>query len=74
MELNLTLAAEKTLITHANAGKARFLGYEIGIMDRPNKFDNQDAVVNGKFGLYIPEDVIQPNANDISGTKSRTSP
>ena len=29
-ELKLTLSAEKTLITHAHTGKARFLGYEIG--------------------------------------------
>jgi Reverse transcriptase (RNA-dependent DNA polymerase)/Transposase IS200 like len=31
-ELKLTLSAEKTLITHAQTGRARFLGYEIGIM------------------------------------------
>jgi len=30
--LKLTLSAEKTLITHAHTGRARFLGYEIGIM------------------------------------------
>jgi hypothetical protein len=58
-ELKLTLSAAKTLITHAHSGKARFLGYEIGIMHRPDKFDNQRRrVVNGKVGLYIPEDVM----------------
>src|SRR5256714_3686239 len=58
--LKLTLSAAKTLITHAHTGKARFLGYEIGIMHRPDKFDNQRRrVVNGKVGLYIPEDVMQ---------------
>src|SRR5215813_2412033 len=56
-ELQLTLSAEKTLITHANTGKARFLGYEIGIMESQTKFDRlKRRVVNGKVGLYIPED------------------
>ena len=59
MELKLTLSAEKTLITHAHTGKARFLGYEIGIMNSPDKFDHhRRRVVNGKVGLYIPEDVM----------------
>ena len=59
-ELQRTLSAEKTLITHANTGKARFLGYEIGIMERQTKFDRlKRRVVNGKVGLYIPEDVMQ---------------
>ena len=58
--LKLTLSAEKTLMTHAHTGKARFLGYEIGIMNRSDKFDNQRRrVVNGKVGMYIPEDVMQ---------------
>ena len=59
-ELQLTLSAEKTLITHAHTGKARFLGYDIGIMHSPDKFDHhRRRVVNGKVGLYIPEDVMQ---------------
>jgi hypothetical protein len=59
-ELKLTLSAEKTLMTHAHTGKARFLGYEIGIMNSPDKFDHhRRRVVNGKVGLYIPEDVMQ---------------
>src|SRR5262245_56634778 len=32
-EMKLTLAGEKTLITHAGTGRARFLGYEIGTME-----------------------------------------
>src|ERR687887_2922269 len=59
-ELKLTLSAEKTLITHAHTGRARFLGYDIGIMHSPDKFDHhRRRVVNGKVGLYIPEDVMQ---------------
>jgi hypothetical protein len=38
-ELQLTLSAEKTLITHALTGRARFLGYEIGIMESQTKLE-----------------------------------
>jgi group II intron reverse transcriptase/maturase len=60
-ELKLTLSAEKTLITHAQTGRARFLGYEIGIMECPTKLDRTRGTrtVNGKVGMYIPKDVIQ---------------
>ena len=55
--LKLTLAAEKTLMTPAHTGKARFLGYDIGIMNRSDKFDNQRRrVVNGK--VHIPPDLV----------------
>ena len=56
-ELQLTLSAEKTLITHACTGRARFLGYEIGIMDSQIKFDHRKTRnVKGKIGMYIPEE------------------
>src|SRR2546422_2651393 len=58
-ELKLTLSAEKTLITHAHTGRARFLGYEIGIMYSSTKLDRSRRSVNGAVGMYIPEDVIQ---------------
>jgi len=59
-KLNLTLAVEKTLITHANAGRARFLGYEISNIRSQTKFDDkQRRSINERIGLYIPEDVIQ---------------
>jgi len=63
-ELKLTLSAEKTLITHASTGKARFLGYEIGIMTSPTKMKTDSYIgrkrtVNGTVGMYIPADVIQ---------------
>jgi len=58
--LKLTLSAEKTLITHAMTGRARFLGYEIGTMNAPTKLDRQGVrSVNGNIGMYIPEDVLQ---------------
>ena len=60
IELHLTLAAEKTLITHASTGRARFLGYEIGTMKSQTKFDDRHRrTVNGKIALFIPKDVIQ---------------
>jgi hypothetical protein len=34
-QLTFTLSADKTLITHASTGRARFLGYEIGTMYCP---------------------------------------
>ncbi len=59
-ELKLTLSAEKTLMTHAHTERARFLGYEIGIMAAPTKFDERrKRSVNGKVGMDIPEDVIR---------------
>ncbi len=59
-ELKLPLSAEKTLITHAHTGRARFLGYEIGIMYSSTKLDDRfRRSVNGAVGMYIPEDVIQ---------------
>ena len=62
--LNLTLAAEKTLITHANTGRARFLGYEIGTMKSQTRFDDRkQRSVNEGIALYIPESVIQSKRN-----------
>jgi len=59
--LKLTLSAEKTLITHARTGRARFLGDEIGTMESETKLDRtrKTRTVNGKIAMYIPEDVIQ---------------
>jgi hypothetical protein len=58
--LSLTLAAAKTLITHARADRARFLGYEIGIMRSQTKLDAQKRrAIHGQVGLYLPKDVIQ---------------
>ena len=59
-QLTLILSADKTLITHASTGRARFLGYDIGTMYCQTKFDKlRKRAVNGKIGLYIPEDVLQ---------------
>jgi hypothetical protein len=53
-ELKLELNQEKSLITHARTGAARFLGYEITVQhsrDRPQ--------VNGGIALRVPKDVIK---------------
>jgi hypothetical protein len=57
-ELHLTLADEKTLITHALTGRARFLGYEIGTLQSQTKLYNRQRSINGKVGFYIPKDVL----------------
>jgi group II intron reverse transcriptase/maturase len=66
-ELKLTLSAEKTLVTHAGQERARFLGYEIGIMYSQTKYDDQGRrTVNGTVGLYIPDRVIQQKKQAVS--------
>jgi hypothetical protein len=53
-DLKLELSAEKTLITHARTGAARFLGYEI-----TTQHSQVRRRVNGVIGLRVPRDVIQ---------------
>jgi group II intron reverse transcriptase/maturase len=53
-QLRLELSAEKTLITHARTETARFLGYEIGVMDCTTR-----RSVNGQIELRIPTDVLK---------------
>jgi len=56
--LHLTLASEKTYVTHARTERARVLGYDIGIMQSRTKFDDlRRRSVNGGVGLYIAKDV-----------------
>ena len=59
-QLHLTLAPEKTLVTHATTDRARFLGYEIGVLASDIKFDDERRrSINGRVALYIPEDVVE---------------
>ena len=51
-QLKLTLSEEKTLITHATSGAARFLGYEISA-----NYTEERRSVMGKIHLRIPETV-----------------
>jgi hypothetical protein len=53
-ELKLEMSQEKTLITHARTGAARFLGYEITVQSAACRRE-----VNGGIGLRVPKDVIK---------------
>jgi len=52
--LKLSMPQEKTKITHAATGKARFLGYDIYRMSRKHS-----RRVNGTIQLSVPESVVE---------------
>jgi group II intron reverse transcriptase/maturase len=52
--LKLELSQEKTLITHARTGTARFLGYHVTVQHA-----NHRRAINGAVGLRVPPDVIK---------------
>jgi group II intron reverse transcriptase/maturase len=58
-ELKLELSAEKTLITHARTGAARYLGYEIVVQHCDGKITTGRRAANGKIALRVPADVIK---------------
>lgn len=65
-DLNLELSPDKTLITHARTGRARFLGYEIAVAGsnrrtrRPSGTDRRNRrSVNGTVALHVPAAVIK---------------
>lgn len=64
-ELKLELNQEKTLITHARTGAARFLGYEIIVQHADNKISRGGRInrgmraTNGKIALRVPLDMIK---------------
>jgi group II intron reverse transcriptase/maturase len=64
-ELKLDLSPEKTLITHARTGAARFLGYEIIVQHANRKISRGGRVIhgmratNGKIRLRVPRMVIK---------------
>jgi hypothetical protein len=58
--LHLTLSEEKTLITHARSHPAKFLGYEIVVLNNNHKHDwRGHRSINGQIGLKVPIHVIQ---------------
>jgi len=58
-ELKLELSADKTLITHARTGAARFLGYEITIQHNDRVITNGQRNSNGTVRLRVPVSVIK---------------
>lgn len=63
-KLRLEMSKEKTLITHAKTGKAKFLGYEIHTDWEDTKItQNTEGIkrrsINGNIVLTVPEDVYK---------------
>jgi group II intron reverse transcriptase/maturase len=57
--LKLTLSMEKTLITHATDGKAKFLGYEIKVTRCGSLVsENGERTTNGNIALLMPRQVV----------------
>jgi len=57
--LKLTLSVEKTFITHANDGKAKFLGYEIKVTREENLVSDGKRATNGTTALLMPREVME---------------
>jgi group II intron reverse transcriptase/maturase len=57
-DLALELAQNKTLITHARTGAARFLGYDITVSHNNQQHTNGGRAVNGAIQLRVPSTVI----------------
>src|SRR6266496_3899311 len=58
--LHLTLSEEKTLITHARTHPAKFLGYDIVVLNNNHKHDwRGHRSINGQIGLKVPIQVIR---------------
>jgi group II intron reverse transcriptase/maturase len=58
-ELKLELSEEKTLITHARTGAAKFLGYEITVQQNDKAIANGQRSSNATVKLRVPVSVIK---------------
>lgn len=58
-DLKLELSPDKTLLTHARTGAARFLGYEITIQHDQQQLTRGRRAVSGQTTLRVPEMVIK---------------
>jgi group II intron reverse transcriptase/maturase len=58
-DLKLELSQDKTLITHARTGAAKFLGYEITVLHNDRKVAAGRRTVNGTVSLRVPTAVIK---------------
>lgn len=58
-ELKLELSPEKTLITHARTGTARFLGYDIRVRHNQRHHRKGRRSLNGDVLLGVPDEVIR---------------
>jgi group II intron reverse transcriptase/maturase len=57
-DLKLELSQDKTLITHAKTGVAKFLGYEITVWHDDRKATKGKRSINGIVGLRVPATAI----------------
>lgn len=58
--LKLELSESKTLITHARTGVARFLGYEVHVIQNDRLRDKRGVrTANGNIGLRVPVEVAR---------------
>ncbi len=58
-DLKLELSQDKTLITHARTGAARFLGYGITVQHNDTKKTGRYRRVNGQVARRVPLEVIK---------------
>jgi group II intron reverse transcriptase/maturase len=59
-DLKLELSEPKTLITHARTQAARFLGYDLVVLQNNHKLDRRGhRSINGQIGLRVPQEVLQ---------------
>jgi hypothetical protein len=59
-ELKLEMSQDKTLITHGRTKAARFLGYQIVVLDNDHKHDwRGHRCINGQIALKVPADVVR---------------
>ena len=59
-DLRLELSASKTLITHGRTRPARFLGYEVAVLQADHKHDRRGhRSINAAIGLKVPIEVIR---------------
>jgi len=58
-DFKLELSHDKTLITHARSGAARFLGYEITVQHDSRRIVRGRRSANAAIGLRVPKDVIK---------------
>jgi len=58
--LRLELSEEKTLVTHAQSGVARFLGFEVHAQHADDQHDRRgQRCINGGIGFRVPHKVVQ---------------
>jgi group II intron reverse transcriptase/maturase len=59
-DLQLELSPSKTLITHGRTRPARFLGYEVAVLQADHKRDHRGhRSINAAIGLKVPIEVIR---------------